>query len=122
MKLSPHVSIYKFPITAISSILNRISGLVLSGGFVILGSSMIYPNFYNNLLSYNFPQKPPEKNMKKVIIFSGSLISTYHILGGIRHFIWDNFPKYLNNKSVKISSVFIATTSGVISLIVTKLS
>ena len=34
MKISPHVNIYKFPITAISSITNRISGLYLTGVFI----------------------------------------------------------------------------------------
>ena len=31
MKISPHVQIYKFPITAISSITNRLTGLSMSG-------------------------------------------------------------------------------------------
>ena len=34
MKISPHVNIYKFPLTAISSITNRISGLYLTGIFI----------------------------------------------------------------------------------------
>ena len=33
-KLSPHVTIYKFPITAISSIATRLSGVYLSGLFI----------------------------------------------------------------------------------------
>ena len=35
--ISPHVTIYKFPITAISSIANRITGLTLTGLFVSSG-------------------------------------------------------------------------------------
>lgn len=30
--VSPHVTIYKFPVAAISSITNRVTGVVLSGG------------------------------------------------------------------------------------------
>ena len=33
-KISPHVEIYKFPITAISSITNRVTGLALTGYFL----------------------------------------------------------------------------------------
>ena len=33
-KLSPHVTIYKFPITAISSIATRLSGVYLFGLFI----------------------------------------------------------------------------------------
>lgn len=30
--VSPHVTIYKFPLAALSSITNRITGVILSGG------------------------------------------------------------------------------------------
>ena len=40
--ISPHVNIYKFPVTAVSSILTRLSGLYLSGAFVVGGISQIY--------------------------------------------------------------------------------
>ena len=32
--ISPHVNIYKFPITAVSSITNRLTGLALTGLFI----------------------------------------------------------------------------------------
>ena len=38
MKISPHVTIYKFPITALSSITNRATGMFLSTNFVCLGT------------------------------------------------------------------------------------
>jgi len=44
MKVSPHVSIYKFPVTAISSIATRLSGLYLSGAFVTIGISELMQN------------------------------------------------------------------------------
>ena len=36
-KLSPHLNVYKFPITAVSSIATRLTGLSLSGLFIISG-------------------------------------------------------------------------------------
>ena len=32
--ISPHVNIYKFPLTAVSSITNRLTGLYLTGLFI----------------------------------------------------------------------------------------
>ena len=41
-KVSPHVQIYKFPIAAISSITNRITGLGVTGMYIGLGSSLLF--------------------------------------------------------------------------------
>ena len=43
MKISPHVSIYKFPLGALSSITNRLTGLSLSGVFVMGGLVQFCP-------------------------------------------------------------------------------
>ena len=40
-KISPHVQIYKFPITAISSITNRVTGLGITGMYIGLGGSLL---------------------------------------------------------------------------------
>ncbi len=110
--ISPHVSIYKFPITAISSISTRLTGIYLSGLFITGGliavakkEDYIYEK-YNNL-------KNPYKNL-----FHYSLIfpSTYHTLGGIRHFVWDKFPQLLTNNKVVKSSYILFGVSSVLSL------
>ena len=55
--ISPHVTIYKFPVTAISSILTRVSGAYLSGLFIAGGISKLVNkdkylyDKYNNLNS-----------------------------------------------------------------------
>ena len=41
------------------------------------------------------------------IIFS----CTYHTFGGIRHFIWDKYPKLLTNNSVTKSSYLLFGSS-----------
>ena len=121
MTILPHVTIYKFPVTAISSIFNRITGVILSGGFVLTGSSLLIPDFNTKaiLILKDFKEKNPEsdKNIKKALFFTTSTISVYHILGGIRHFIWDKYPLLLNNKSVSKSSFFIGGISCVIGFI-----
>jgi len=113
--ISPHVQIYKFPITAISSITTRLTGLYLSGAFVGFGilnlTDYDYMNKYKNL----------NKNLKKAIDYSLIFSSTYHTYGGIRHFIWDKYPKYLINKSVAKSSYFLFGASLVSTVFIDKL-
>jgi len=114
-KVSPHVEIYKFPITAISSITNRVSGLYLTGMFVGCGISGL--TNYDIINSYN----QLDKNKRTIFDFSLYLSSSYHILGGIRHFIWDRNPNLLNNTSVVKSSYLLFTSTIISSLIIDKI-
>ena len=104
-KLSPHVNVYKFPITAISSITTRLTGLSLSGIFIVSGlicyTDIDYNLYYNKLDNFS------KSLINNSIIFS----CTYHTFGGIRHFIWDKYPKLLTNNSVTRSSYLLFGTS-----------
>lgn len=98
--ISPHVNIYKFPITAISSIATRLSGLYLTGLFIGVGINQ----FDNNKLLFNY-YKNLNNTSKEVINYSLILPSVYHTYGGLRHFIWDKYPSLLTNKLVARSSL-----------------
>ena len=104
-KLSPHLNVYKFPITAVSSITTRLTGLSLTGLFIISGmacyTNIDYKQHYNKLDNYT-----------KFIINNSIMFScTYHTFGGIRHFIWDKYPNLLTNKSVTRSSYLLFGSS-----------
>lgn len=85
--LSPHLSIYRLPVTAITSILNRITGVALLGaGFLVVwwllaaSSSAEYYAFADAVITS----------------FLGDIVMTlavwalwYHALGGLRHLYWD---------------------------------
>ena len=105
--ISPHVNIYKFPITAISSIVTRLSGLYLSGVYVSFG--------IGTLCGINFFEKYKElENYKRRMInYTFIAPSMYHTLGGMRHFIWDKYPSLLtNNKVTKSSYMLFGATLG----------
>ena len=98
MKVSPHVTIYKFPIGAITSVMNRITGASISVFFIGGGLTHLYGynpiSIYDSLNNY---QKP-------VVDFTILFPSVYHTFGGLRHFIWDKYPQYLTNPKVTKSS------------------
>ena len=103
--ISPHVSIYKFPVTALSSITNRITGVVISGGFIIVGISSFFPKQQETIL-----QKYESLRIIKPILFFPII---YHTLGGIRHFLWDFKPQLLSNSKVTKSSFILFGTTGI---------
>lgn len=105
--ISPHVNIYKFPITAISSIATRLSGLYLSGAYVGFGMG--------TLCGINFVEKYKELENYKRRMINYTLItpSVYHTFGGMRHFIWNKYPSLLtNNKVAKSSYILFGATIG----------
>ena len=100
-KLSPYLDIYKFPVTAITSIGNRITGLTITGLFISTG--------YCSLINVDPIEQYNKLNYLNKQIFNLIIIfpSTYHTYGGIRHFIWDKYPYLLKNTKVTCSSYFL---------------
>jgi succinate dehydrogenase cytochrome b556 subunit len=112
--ISPHVSIYKFPVAAISSIATRLSGLYLSGGYIGFGIATLcgidLKKNYNKL----------DKLQQTCVNYSLIVPSTYHTYGGLRHFLFDKYPFLLtNNKIAQSSYLLFGATIGT-SIIVEK--
>ena len=111
--ISPHVDIYKFPITAISSITTRITGVGLTGYF-LLGGLSCFDNHKFLKNKYDDLNTIQKKTINYLFIFP----SVYHTYGGVRHFIWDKYPSLLTNKSVAKSSFLLFGLSFLTSFIV----
>ncbi len=102
--ISPHVQIYKFPITAVSSISIRLTGLALTGLFVGFGTLSHFKKEDIIVKEYEKLSLP----YKKAISYTLLAPTVYHTLGGVRHLVWDKYPNlFLNNKSVSKSSLIL---------------
>lgn len=112
-KISPHVEIYKFPITAISSITNRVTGLALTGYFLSAGFYCLCPYKEN----VNKKYESLDWKFKKLINYGIIFPLTYHTLGGIRHMAWDIKPNLLKNKAVAKSSLVLLGSSIVTTIL-----
>lgn len=85
--LSPHLSIYKWPITMATSITHRATGVAISAGMVLVAWGLIAlasgPEMYQ-------PFTAVLANPVGMIVLFGFLWSLiYHFLNGIRHLAWD---------------------------------
>ncbi len=109
MKISPHVSIYKFPITALSSITTRITGVALTGVFIGSGFFCLLPNKHQDNIQSTYKSFP--QYVKNGINYIGLFPLCYHSLGGIRHLIWDKYPDFLTNIKVARSSQMLLGSS-----------
>ena len=85
--LSPHLQIYKLPITGVISITHRMTGMVLSAGllFVVYLLSVLAdgPEAYETM------QTVMRQGLMRVLFWSFILALFIHFFHGIRHLIWD---------------------------------
>ena len=85
--ISPHLQIYRPLINMVMSILHRITGIALYAGTLLLAWWLIAiasgPDAYSyiNGLLASLPGK--------IVLLGYTWALLHHMLGGIRHFIWD---------------------------------
>ena len=85
--LSPHAGIYRWPVTMFASILNRVTGVALSVGLLLLVWWLVAaasgPPAYANVQAFT------TSFIGRVIVFGFTWALMHHLFSGIRHFIWD---------------------------------
>ena len=85
--LSPHLSIYRWPITMTTSILHRATGIGLSVGFVLfciwLFDAASGAESYDVLTSYL------NTLVGKILLIAWSFSFFFHLGNGMRHLVWD---------------------------------
>lgn len=85
--LSPHLQIYKPILTMVMSIVHRITGAALYFGTILVAWWLIaaasgpqYFDFVNEIYG---------SFIGRLVLLSFTWALVHHMLGGIRHFIWD---------------------------------
>lgn len=85
--LSPHLDIYKLPLTAIVSITHRITGVALAAGTILLacwlGSAAAGPEAYASVNGF------VGSWFGTILLFLWSFAMFFHLCNGIRHLFWD---------------------------------
>ena len=85
--LSPHLSVYKFKYTLTTSILNRVTGIGLSLGLLLLVYWLmaVASGAHAQARAARVLSLPVTK-----LLYAGLIIAfCYHLSAGIRHLVWD---------------------------------
>ncbi|NCF15477.1 MAG: succinate dehydrogenase, cytochrome b556 subunit [Gammaproteobacteria bacterium] len=109
--LSPHLSIYRWPITMATSILHRATGVGLAVGFVVfvtwLFDAASGPDAYSTFLG------AMESTVGCVLLIGWSYAFFYHLCNGIRHLVWDT-GRGLEKEQATASAWFVIVASVVL--------
>ncbi len=85
--LSPHLQVYKFMLTYLMSGLHRISGFVLYFGMLLVAWWLVAASSGPN--AYATFQWAIGTWIGLLVLFGYTWALLHHMLGGIRHLIWD---------------------------------
>ncbi len=120
---SPHLQIYRWNLSSLTSIMHRLTGVLLYFSVVAISWYIVY---YTYQINVDQASQDCDCLMKKIIdnLFYLAAISTtfalyYHFCNGIRHLFWDigkGFEKQTAKRNsllvIIISLVFTALTVG----------
>jgi len=102
--MSPHLQIYKLPLTAYVSIGNRIAGVINSFAMVLL--VLVLAAAASGTSDSGFILSVLNSWFGKLVLFGFTLTLYYHMCNGIRHLFWDvgmGFELDTANKTAKVS-------------------
>jgi succinate dehydrogenase / fumarate reductase, cytochrome b subunit len=86
--LSPHMQIYRWPVTMATSITHRATGMALSAGTLVIAWWLIAAasgaDAYDTFSTY------ARSPLGLLILFGVVWSLSFHLLNGIRHLAWDS--------------------------------
>ena len=98
--LSPHLGIYRWPVTMATSITHRMTGLALAGGTLLIAWWLLAVSYGPETFAFfNSMMVTP---LGQVVLFGFVWSLAYHLVNGIRHLAWDfgyGFPVPTANKT-----------------------
>ncbi len=85
--LSPHISIYRWPITMMLSILHRGTGLAMAVGFLVLAAWLV--SAAAGTVEYEGFAALMSSLIGRLVLIGWSFAFFYHLGNGVRHLVWD---------------------------------
>jgi len=109
--LSPHLSIYRWPVTMATSILHRATGVAMAVGFIVLVGWLFDaasgPEVYAQFLG------AMDSTIGCIFLVGWSYAFFYHLSNGIRHLVWDT-GRGLEKEQATASAWFVIVASIVL--------
>jgi len=85
--LSPHLQIYRWSWTMAMSIAHRVTGCALYVGTVLIALWLVAAA--SGPAAYDTAQWVAGSILGRLVLFAYSFALIHHMVGGLRHFVWD---------------------------------
>jgi succinate dehydrogenase / fumarate reductase, cytochrome b subunit len=113
--LSPHLTAYRWPITMAMSILHRITGGALYFGTLLVAWWLIAAATSER--QFAFVSWAAGSWFGLLVLFGYTWVLFHHMLGGVRHLVWDTGTGLEKNNSRKIAWATLAGSASLTALV-----
>lgn len=104
--LSPHLQIYRWPVTMLTSIVHRVTGVGLGAGALVIAWWVIAaaagPDAYATFIAV------AGSWFGKLVLFGFTWALAFHLLNGIRHLFWDFGMGFEKHRAERTGTITIA--------------
>jgi len=111
--LSPHLQVYRLPMSAKMSISHRITGVILTFGLILIAVAIIMAGLGE--ATYNQAMALIQTPFTQYFFFAWAFVLFYHMGNGIRHLFWD-MGKGISEKAACKSGLFVLIFAVVMTL------
>ena len=110
--MSPHVTIYAFPLAAWTSVAHRITGGALTIGMYGIGlGALAGVDVVHTMAALG------ESGLAPLAKFTVAFPLAFHTIGGVRHLYWERLPENLSPETQRQASIIVAGSSLAVSAI-----
>jgi succinate dehydrogenase / fumarate reductase cytochrome b subunit len=111
--LSPHLSIYRWPITMLLSILHRITGVSMAVGLIVLTAWLM--NLAAGPEQYQYFRAVMGSPLGIAFLVAWTFAFFLHLGNGIRHLVWDT-GRGLEKRQANASAWFVLAAAAVLTV------
>jgi succinate dehydrogenase / fumarate reductase cytochrome b subunit len=113
--LSPHLQIYRWSWTMAMSVAHRITGCALYGGTLLIALWLVAAA--SGASAFAQAQWIAGSWFGQLVLFGYSFVLLHHMLGGLRHFIWDMGKGYEPETRLALAKYSIFVSAGLTILV-----
>ncbi|MFK5984434.1 MAG: succinate dehydrogenase, cytochrome b556 subunit [Pseudomonadota bacterium] len=112
--MSPHLQVYKLPLTAKLSIFHRATGVALFAGLVLM--VVVLYSLATGEQNWQLMQSFLSNWFGLLVLFGISFCLYYHLCNGIRHLFWDT-GMLMEKQSFKTTGAMVIIISVLLTLL-----
>ena len=112
---SPHLQIYRLPLTAVMSISHRLSGVLLSVGLLL--TVLLLVALADGPAAWASVSSLVTNWFGQLVLFGFTLVLNYHLCNGVRHLFWDMGHGFSLEVARRTNLVVLAASLGLTLLV-----
>lgn len=112
--LSPHLSVYRWPISMTLSIMHRVTGVALSAGLVVMTVWLLALS--SGAAAYEQIIALLQSVIGRLLLAGLGFAFFFHLCNGVRHLFWD-VGKGFDMRQVNASAWTVVLTSAVLTIV-----